>query len=188
MRHAIAIGLAGTLLLSGCATVPQQLAGTDFVAVSPQQAASQALRGPRVRWGGQIISVETKSDSTCFEVLSRELRSDARPREHDASDGRFLACGKGFYDPEIYTKGRDLTVVGELAGTEQHNVGEFAYTYALVDVDSVYLWPEYHYHDYYGYYDPWWPYYGYGYPYWGWGYWWAPPVVVVHPPGPGHHH
>jgi outer membrane lipoprotein len=178
MRQPIAFSVT-ILLLGGCASVPQQLAGTDFTAVSPQQAASQALRGPRVRWGGEIISVETKVDSTCFEVLSRELRSDARPHEHDASEGRFMACGRGFYDPEIYTKGRDLTIVGELAGTEQRNVGEFAYTYAVVDVDNVYLWPEYHYHNYYAY-DPWWPYYGY--PYWGGGYWWAPPVVVVHPP------
>jgi outer membrane lipoprotein len=114
------------------------------------------------------------------------LYSDARPsNHHDHSDGRFVACSKGFFDPEVYAKGRDLTVTGSLNGTEQHKVGEYNYTFPQVSADQVYLWPERNYYPggYYGwgpYYDPFWG------PYWGgaWGGWWGPPVVIVH----GHHH
>lgn len=165
--------------LGGCATVPPQIAGQDFAALTPQQAASENAHGPRVRWGGEIIHVEPRSDSTCLEVLSRELYADARPNRRGESNGRFIACGKGFYDPAIYTKGRDVTVVGKLAGTERRKVGEYDYTYAQVDADGVYLWPK---REYVGYYDPWWPYYD---PIWGsYPGWWVSPVIVVH----AHHH
>jgi len=172
MRQSVIIG-AAVAMLGGCATVQQPIAGKDFSAVTPQQAVAQNTRGERVRWGGEIIRVDPKPDSTCFEVLSRELYGDARPSRHDGSDGRFIACGKGFYDPAVYGKGRDLTIVGQVVGTEQRQVGDYNYTYARVDADGVYLWPHRE-RDYA--YDPW-PYY-YD-PFWG-PWWWAPPVVVVH--------
>lgn len=189
MRN-IALAIAAALIVGGCATVPAPIAGDNFAAVTPQQAATQNADGQRVRWGGEIIKVEPRADVTCFEVLSRELYSDARPNtRHDHSNGRFVACSKGFYDPEVYTKGRELTVTGSLSGTEQRKVGEYNYTFPQVDADQVYLWPERTYYDgYYGYgwYDPFWgPYWG---PYsGGWG-WWGPPPVVVVPGGYGHHH
>jgi len=183
MRHVIPIASIGALVLGGCATVPAPIAGTDFSPVTPQQAVAQNGGSARVRWGGEIIKVETKNDATCFEVLARDLYPDARPTRHDNNDGRFIACGKGFYDPAVYTHGRDLTVVGNVRGTEQHQVGDYNYTYAHVDADAVYLWPKRQ--QYAGaYYDPW--YYGYGDPFWGpyWGYWGPPPVVIVRT----HHH
>ncbi|HZP66916.1 MAG TPA: Slp family lipoprotein [Rudaea sp.] len=180
MRRILAITTLATLALGGCATVPAPIAGTDFSPVTPQQAVAQNGAATRVRWGGEIIKVEPKNDSTCFEVLSRDLYPDARPNRHDGSDGRFIACTKGFFDPAVYTKGRDLTVVGRVSGTEQHQVGDYNYTYAHVDADNVYLWPRRQYAD--GYYDPWWPYYD---PIWGsYPGWWVSPVIVVH----AHHH
>ena len=165
-----------TLTLGGCASVPPQLAGNDFAALTPQLAVSQNAHGARVRWGGEIIRVDPKPDSTCFEVLSRELYSDARPSRHDGSEGRFIACSKGFYDPAVYIKGRDLTVTGALAGTEQHQVGDYNYTYARVDADHVYMWPRRSAtaDPYPSYYDPFWG--PWGGPY---GWWAAPPIVIV---------
>ncbi len=165
----------GLLALGGCATIPAPIAGKDFAEVTPQQAAQQNSHGTRVRWGGEIIHVDPKADTTCFEVLSRELWSDARPKRRDASEGRFIACSKGFYDPAIYTKGRDLTVTGELAGTEQRMVGAHSYTYARVDADGVYLWPKR---------DNPVPYYSPFYcdPFWGpcaGPFFWTPPVLII---------
>jgi outer membrane lipoprotein len=178
MRYIPAISTLAALALSGCATVPAPIAGSDFAAVTPQQAATQPAGSAHVRWGGEIIKVEPKADATCFEVVARGLYADARPNRHDSSDGRFIACSKGFYDPAVYMRGRDLTVVGTLSGTEQHKVGDYNYTYAHVDADEVYLWPKRQYAVGYSpyYYDPFWgPYYG--------GWWagfWAPPIVIVH--------
>jgi outer membrane lipoprotein len=177
MRQSTVTSLLAALTLGGCATVPPQIAGSDFAPVTPQQAVAQNAHGTRVRWGGEIIRVDPKPDSTCFEVLSRDLYDDARPSRHDGSGGRFIACSKGFYDPAVYVKGRDLTITGQLAGTEQHQVGDYNYTYALVDADNVYMWPRRSNADPFpAYYDPFWgPWAG---PY---GWWAAPPIVIVHP-------
>lgn len=186
MRKSILAGVAtAALALGGCATVPPQLAGQNFSALTPQQAAQNNSRGDHVRWGGSIVAVEPKSDTTCFEILSRELFADARPRPRSPSSGRFIACGKGFYDPELYKKNRDITVTGTLAGTRKHPVGGYDYTYALVDADNVYLWPPRERNDgryaWPYYYDPFWGPWG---PYWGG--WWSPPVVIVRPAPPAH--
>jgi outer membrane lipoprotein len=196
---------AATAVLAGCATVPAPLAGTNFAPLTPQQAvAGTGTSGQRVRWGGEIIKVDPRADSTCFEILSRELYGDARPNRKDHSDGRFLACKQGFFDPAVYAKGRDITVVGTLDSSEKHKVGQFDYTFAKVAADEIYMWPK---RTVYagGYYDP---FYGpcYGDPFWGsgfgpgwggWGggwsgcggfgyggYWGRPRGVWVNPPPP----
>jgi outer membrane lipoprotein len=181
------------LALSSCATVPAPLQG-QFPPVNPRDAA--AASGQAVRWGGDIIKVEPRADSTCFEVLARELDASARPRAGDRgpSKGRFIACRQGFYDPEEFERGRDITVVGHLSGTEHGKVGEFDYTYPLVQADAIYLWPERPLYPRTPYYDPWM--YGFG-PYWGgwgpyWGPYWGGSTVILrerpHAPPPHHGH
>jgi outer membrane lipoprotein len=167
------------LALGACATVPAPLQG-QFPPTTPRDAANVAASGP-VRWGGEIINVEPRAGETCFEVLARALDSTARPVSRDPSDGRFIACRNGFYDPEEFKKGRDITIVGQLNGTEKGKVGEFDYTYPRVAADTVYLWPERSlYASYPYYYDPWGPWWGYG-PYWGGPYWGGPTIIVRQP-------
>ncbi len=127
------------IVLAGCATAPRPLQG-EFAQVRPHDAAR--ADGARVRWGGSVIAVDPRGAETCFEVLGRDLNETARPRNTDASDGRFLACRSGFYDPEVFKPGRDITVVGTVAGTEVRKVGEFDYTYPRLTADAVYLWPD----------------------------------------------
>jgi outer membrane lipoprotein len=131
-----------------------------------------------VRWGGEILNVEPRANSTCFEILSRALYADARPMSDDYSEGRFIACKPGFFDPYVYTQGRDVTVVGTVGGNEQHKVGEFDYTFVTVEASQIYLWPESDYYAgdvaldplwWYGWnrcFDSLWAYPCYG---WGWG-------------------
>lgn len=180
-----ALVAATTLALGACATVPTPLQG-QFPPVTPREASSATVAGT-VRWGGQIINVDTRPDQTCFEVLARNLDDSARPITRDPSDGRFIACRNGFYDPEEFKKGRDITIVGQLNGTEKGKVGEFDYTYPRVAADTIYLWPNRPLYADRTYYDPWGP-WGYG-PYWGpyWGYgpyWGGPTIIVRHPTPP----
>ena len=179
-KQAVPCALAAAL--GACATVPAPLQG-QFAPVTPRDAAAGSqVQVANVRWGGEIIKVEPRAGQTCFEILAHDLNSYARPIARDPSDGRFLACRTGFYDPEEFDRGREITVVGHLDGTEKGKIGEFDYTYPRVAADAVYLWPErpnYAYSPYY--YDPWGP-WGWG-PYWG-GAWWGPSVIVERP----HHH
>ena len=178
--------VAALALLGGCATIPKPLEG-NFTNLSTAAAQQGGAGGTRVRWGGEIIKTEPGPQQTCFYLLSRPLDSQARPLSGSAGDnqGRFVACRDGFYDPEVFTRGRDLTVTGTLHGTLSQKVGDYDYAYPRVEADVVYLWPKrvpvVNYPS--GFYDPFWGpgwgpgYYGpWGYPYWG-----GPNVIVVRP-------
>lgn len=59
----------------------------------------------------------------------------------DASDGRFLACRSGFYDPAVFEPGREVTFIGKIEGYETTKIGEYDYKLPKVNADVVYLWP-----------------------------------------------
>jgi outer membrane lipoprotein len=178
---------AALLALVGCATAPTPLQG-NFATTGPADETA-AASAQKVRWGGDIIRVDNARDHSCFEVLARPLDASARPLRHDRSQGRFIACRAGFYDPAVFEAGREITVTGTVNGSERRKVGDYDYRYPRVDADVIYLWnePRYLRAAYpYPYPDPW--FYGsYGY---GWDPFWFrtpfPPVVVVRP-HPHHH-
>jgi outer membrane lipoprotein len=194
-RRLLFLSVAGTLALGGCATIPKPIAG-NYAPVSLDAARTGAATATPVRWGGEIIETKPAQQETCFFVLAKPLDSQARPQAGGESMGRFVACHAGFYDPEVFTKGRDLTVTGTLDGTVQHKIGGFDYTYPKVAANAIYLWkpePQYVRTPYPGwgpgYYDPFWnpwgPWGGYGpWGYRGWGYGYTPRVIVVPRPMP----
>ena len=137
----VLLPLAAAAMLGACALAPKPLLG-EFAPISPSQSSEAARTGERVRWGGEIVDVQTRPDRTCFEVLGKPLQDDARPRAADVSAGRFLACRGGFYDPALFAPGRDLTVTGVVDGFEEHPIGEYTYRYPRVAADVLYLWPE----------------------------------------------
>ena len=188
---------AAVSLLAACASVPKPLMG-NYADVSAASAQQGGAGGTRVRWGGEIIKTEPGPQQTCFYLLRRALDDQARPASGSAeqNDGRFVACRTGFYDPEVFTKGRELTVTGTLHGIVSRKVGEYDYAYPRVEADVVYLWPRRVVRNYppgYGFNDPFWgpwgPGYG-GFGPWGYGgypYWYQPRQVIVVPRG-GYHH
>jgi outer membrane lipoprotein len=187
-RRVLLLSIVSALALGGCATIPKPVQG-DYPPVSLETARSGTASAARVRWGGEIIETQPREQQTCFFVLAEPLDSQARPERGGDSLGRFVACKQGFYDPEVFAKGRELTVTGMLAGTIQHKIGEFDYTYPKVEADNVYLWPHRPLYVQRPY-DPWGP-WGPCDPFWspwgcGWGYgpWYYPPRVIVVPRRP----
>ncbi len=176
-QAALLIALAATLMMTACTSIPTQLQG-EYADVSPARVEPSTFGTP-VRWGGIIIDAKNEPSRTCFEVLSRELDNYMRPKVEDITAGRFIACKDGFFDPEVFAKGREVTLVANITGIEEHKIDDFNYRYPLLQVNDLVLWEErkdvMYYHDFY---DPFmypyaWgsPYYGY-YPYYrgGWGY------------------
>lgn len=156
--------LLSASLLSACATAPTPLRG-EFAQVTPEQiAGSGQAASQRVRWGGTILSLKNSEQNSCFEVLSRPLRGNARPKAGDEAQGRFLACFAGFKDPKVFAPGRDVTVVGRVEAIEPVKVDEFEYRYPKLAGSDVYLWPEEQDRDTVYFVEPF-PFYGYGYYY-----------------------
>lgn len=175
----------GALALGACASIPKPLEGT-YSDVTPASVQHDGAQTAQVRWGGQIIRTEPEADHTCFFVLAQPLDNTARPKSHAETMGRFVACKSGFYDPEVFTKGREVTFTGTVNGTMSGKVGQFEYTYPRLDASVVYLWPKrpliIRYND--PFYDPFWGPWG---PYWNSFYsplWYPPRVIYVQPPPP----
>ena len=141
MRRSSVVPLV-LLLLDACAHPPAQLAVGPFADIRVGQAQEQDLIGQRVRWGGTIVATDTNKDDTCFEVVSRPLDDQARPRQTDETEGRFIACAAGFYDPAIYASGREITVVGALEAAAVGKIGQHDYRYPRVNAEHVHLWPQ----------------------------------------------
>ena len=158
--------------LCGCAAPPAVLSGGVFSAVTVQDAQVRDLGGERVRWGGSIVATTPGKDETCFEVVSRPLDREARPRYTDESDGRFLACAPGFFDPAVYSTGREISVVGTLQTVTLGKIGEYDYRYPRVAAEHIFLWPKREAAQAYYVAEPWVGPFWYPYPYWGpWPYW-----------------
>lgn len=134
-----------------------------------------------VRWGGKIVSVENKENSTWIEILANPLGSFGRPKSGDDYEGRFIARIDGFLEPEQYAKDRYLTIYGKVETNIVKRVDEYPYNYPLIYAKEHHLWENYHiarlndpyfysfqsrfYHPYYrypfnryyfGYYSPYW--------------------------------
>lgn len=141
MKLLPAVALIATLSLVGCASPPKPLQGT-FSQVSPEEAVQREGLGEVVRWGGRIVMVEPGSQNSCFEIVAMPLSVTGRPQAVDRSLGRFIACRAGFYDPEVFMEGREVTISGRVEGFETRKVGNFDYRYPRVAAEVVYLWPE----------------------------------------------
>lgn len=129
-------------LLSACASLPQPLQG-QVTDITPSQARDAGSVGTPVRWGGRIVATTPMNDRTCFELIGSRLQDDGRPAEMtDEGAGRFIACKAGFYDPAIFIKNRELTVLGRIDGYETRKIGEYDYRQPRVAADVIYLWPK----------------------------------------------
>ena len=151
------------LVASACLRPPAQLAGT-YPPTTVREAQGGGHVGERVRWGGTVVSTTPQRERTCIEVVSLPLDRQARPEWSDATSGRFIACAPGFYDPAVYARDREVTVVGTLGQPTTGTVGDFEYPFPRIDAETVYLWPKRE----PVYYDPYWN--GGWAPGWGWGF------------------
>ncbi len=161
-------------LLSGCASnLPKEISTPpdNNPTVEEILQDTEPYLGTFLRWGGSIASVENRKDETWLEIVARALDSRGRPEKSDQSPGRFLARVDQFLDPEIYRKGRLVTVYGVLEGIKEGKIGEQPYSFPVVRAKTVYLWAEYREPPplpryYWPYYDPFWD------PFWPHRYYW----------------
>jgi outer membrane lipoprotein len=133
-----------TLLVTGCAHViskeirDQVEPGLTFREVFQNP---DAYKGKIVLWGGTIISTKHQKDGTLLEILQRPMDMRGEPEAGDQSGGRFLALYPEFLDDAIYGKEREVTVAGEIIGKRTMPLGEIEYTYPVILIKEIHLWP-----------------------------------------------
>ena len=157
--------LMSVLLVSTCTSIPSQLQG-DYTSLIAKDVTEENME-TTVRWGGVVLETRPETDYTCFEILSKSLQTSMRPKKSDQTEGRFIACKPGFYDPEVFKKGREVTLTGKIIHLDVRKVGEYDYHFPVVDFDFMILWPKLRNRVYYDHYRP----YYWHYPYYGRHYW-----------------
>lgn len=170
------------LFFSACATQEQNAISVPpplDLSLAEVRSDIPAHLNQRVRWGGSIAGVENRASETWLEIVARPLNSSGRPSAGDESFGRFIAKVKGFLDPAVYATGRLVTVAGIVGGGLTRTIGEYPYTYLVIDADTIKLWerpmeaPYYYSSPFYDPYslrplNPWYPWYS-PYPYYLYG-------------------
>jgi outer membrane lipoprotein len=120
--------------------------------------------GKAVIWGGVIIETLNRQEGTFITVLQTPLVRGEEPRHADSSQGRFQLKHPSRLDPEIYKKGRKVSVAGKIIGKEVLPIGGLKYTHPLILAEELHLWKEkevYAWKYYpYPYYRDYWYYYG----------------------------
>ena len=161
------------LLLTACASsIPETIrqAPADNPDIQQVQKQPENFISKQVRWGGIIVDIQNRPDSSQLSIVAFPLTKYGEPAINDNSLGRFIAITDEFLEPTVYIKDRQITVVGEISGSETKNIGEFSYPHVVIKIKHHYLWPveqKTSYDDYpppYWWYDPWYPWYPY-YPY-----------------------
>jgi len=136
---------AAILALSGCASqLPESIRGdgSKLTTYTQVQAASVETIGEQVRWGGVIAEVRNGENASELEVVGFRTRSAGRPEVNDDSYGRFRVIVNGFVDPEVYAKGRLITVLGTYTGIERGTIGEYNFDFPVVRASGMELWRE----------------------------------------------
>ncbi len=109
---------------------------------STLQKTPDNYKGEVIMLGGKIIETKTSSSLSELIVLHLALDSSDRPVNLDQSEGRYIVQTKQILDPEIYKKDMLFTVVGTLKGSKVLPIGDLDYTYPLVDLIEIKLWPK----------------------------------------------
>lgn len=166
------------LTLTGCATYPVTKNIREQarpLTLSQVRENPGAVRGTVVIWGGRIIKTVNDTNGADIYVLKLPLNRRERPRSDMLSSGRFIATSQNFLDPQIYRRGRLITVAGTITGVETHALQKTQYPYPVVAARQLHVWPRERVRYYYpGYNYPVW-----GYPYPGYSYWgYSPPWGV----------
>lgn len=124
----------------------------ERLAFQEVQSNPDGFIGKKVLWGGVIIKTINTPGETLLNIRQTDLDISTRPKSLDRSQGRFLVGYHGFLDPAIYAEGREVTVVGEIAGTQEMVLGETRYRYLIIRSEELHLWEQ---RLDVPYYDPW---------------------------------
>lgn len=131
----LVLPIAVLLALNGCAHIISKVnlnkADRSISAANLMKAPGK-YKGKTVILGGDIIKVHNKKDGTYIEVLQKKLDSRGRPSQSDETLGRFLVFHNGYLDRAIFSRGRLLTVAGEVMGQKKLPLGEIEYSYLLI--------------------------------------------------------
>ena len=163
-------GLLVISLITGCSVMSQNIQDEALPSLPFKDLINHAdqYKGQTAILGGYVVSVENLKQGSRMVAVQAPLGVGERPKSKDLSQGRLILTFKGFIDPEVFTRDRQITVGGSITGSSADNPGA-TFPYLAVQVEEMHLWPvekplppdPFWYDDYWYSPYPWW-----GRPYW----------------------
>jgi outer membrane lipoprotein len=139
------LGISFIMLVMGCAAGISQQSRSKVTytgSFSALQKTPDVYKSEVIILGGRIIETKASYPLSELTVLQLALGSSGRPENLDQSEGRFIVQTNQLLDPAVYQKDMLLTVVGTLKGSKVLSIGGFEYTYPLVELIEIKLWPK----------------------------------------------
>lgn len=129
------------VMLAGCAS-RQEAESSQPLTFAQVKAAPASFIGQSAVLGGKVLTARRQKDHTRIEILQLPLDQSMRPG-HDLtqSQGRFIALQREFLDPATVPPGTRITVTGVVAGSTTLPLDETDYTYPVLDITRVQVWP-----------------------------------------------
>lgn len=169
--------LALSLMLGACAsTYDGASESAPTIPFTQLKNAPDSYRGQTVVLGGEVLTAKRLKEATRIEVLQLPLSGSQAPvADLTQSQGRFLAMQREFLDPATIPQGTRVTITGEVTGAQTMPLDETEYTYPVIEVRDLRVWPQMAeaplyrsrpYPYYYPYWGPYWGPYWRAYPYW----------------------
>lgn len=109
------IAILCSLALGGCSHV---ISPAGRAAVAPGvrldmvRAEPETYRGQQLLVGGNILGLNPQEAETAIEIYSWRLDRRGEPIDFDPAGGRFLAVTGESLDPQVFSPGRFVTLVG----------------------------------------------------------------------------
>lgn len=138
-----ALGVFSLLLgLTACASaIPSSVKGqARAVPFQALHQAPESYAGQLLLIGGEVFTVKPKGEWIEIEVLERPLGFRDRPQMDRPPRGRFLVLAT-LQGLDKIKPGREITLVGQVTGSEVRSVEAASYTYPVVMARYVHLWP-----------------------------------------------
>jgi outer membrane lipoprotein len=142
MHHSVRILLLlAVSALAGCAApvfkdAPPAVASPIDVASEPER-----YHDAQIVWGGKILGVHNRADTTDVEIVAYPLDRAQRPDPGAQTLGRFVLSLPEFVEPLDYPPGRFVTLQGRVAGSQVARIDEHDVVLPIVGGANVHLWP-----------------------------------------------
>lgn len=139
-----AMSLVLLLFMVGCAPViskqvrDQARPDITFSAVLNNP---ESYKGQVIVLSGIVLKTENTKEGTLLQILQRPAGFRGKPKDVDETGGRFLALDSRYLDVNVFTEGRAVTIAGEVQGKRTLPLDKIEYTYPLISVKELYLWP-----------------------------------------------
>ncbi len=168
LLYSAMVALTAVLILNACTTsLPQSIrqAPANNPTLEQIHAQEPGESGIPVRWGGSLLESINREKTTELIILYAPLSGGGQPMDTENRSGRFIAIVPGFLEPSVYAKQRKITVFGNWQRMETRKIGNYDYSYPVVEVQDHHLWPQqktgkddfddYPWHHHPWFYDPW---------------------------------